>query len=435
MDTDSETVLTFPNEEKVPLSWRDDADHSAEFQKALKRSHTARQRPTCGCLWNGSPLEIVLRHLQSGRYIVACKADDGLKHEKDCAFHRSDPNESGQAAYVSGVIEEKDGITKIRLENSLKLRKGQARVTPKLPLQRDDRADAKQQRAMTPLGLLHLLWREARFNYWKPGFLGKRTQFVLSKHLEEVAQSIECGGIPLSEQFAMIQPKAWNKGRLFQERAKEVEKDRYFVIAAVIDEFSYNEQRGRWDIKLVGGLPAYGLFLSCNTPTYDRMMRSFQYPAQLLETPKVDRAGEVVGLFVLKVRTSEKSGRTNVNADVFSAGLMVTTDQFIPVESGLERQVAETLVQEQRVFEKPLRFDASEDLVFPDFKLLDTDHPRGFPMEVFGRSDEAYEMRREAKQKYYNEYYGQDKWWRWIASGSGRKEMPLFEPATKPAKL
>lgn len=43
----------------------------------------------------------------------------------------------------------------------------------------------------------------------------------------------------------------------------------------------------------------------------------------------------------------------------------------LPVDSGYEALIAEKLVAARRRFEKPLRFDAGDDAVFPDFWLRD----------------------------------------------------------------
>jgi hypothetical protein len=61
-----------------------------------------------------------------------------------------------------------------------------------------------------------------------------------------------------------------------------------------------------------------------------------------------------------------------------------------------------------------MRYDASEDDVHPDFILLDTDAEA--PLEVYGREDEAYEIRMEEKRIYYETHFAQGAWWCWNAA-------------------
>lgn len=49
-------------------------------------------------------------------------------------------------------------------------------------------------------------------------------------------------------------------------------------------------------------------------------------------------------------------------------------------------------------------------------------------MEVFGRVDEAYAARRAEKARYYDEVYGQARWWSWDAVASPDR-WPAFPPA------
>ncbi|KPH88483.1 hypothetical protein GLUCOINTEAF2_0203824 [Komagataeibacter intermedius AF2] len=106
---------------------------------------------------------------------------------------------------------------------------------------------------------------------------------------------------------------------------------------------------------------------------------------------------------------------------------------MLPFESSHELAVADALVAAGRAFEKPLRFDAEQDLVFPDFILQDTARSAGYPMEVFGRMDEAYAVRRARKESYYDATFGEGGWWSWDATTGSR--IPAFPPARKGATL
>ena len=122
----------------------------------------------------------------------------------------------------------------------------------------------------------------------------------------------------------------------------------------------------------------------------------------------------VFGLFVVTAARLLKGKYTGfIDAQVEDAALMTTTDQIIPVESRYEAQIAELPVAQRRTFEKPLRFDASADLVRPDFVLLDTLRANGFPMEVFGMAVADYLARRAEKEVEYATHFGDAGWWAW----------------------
>jgi len=100
---------------------------------------------------------------------------------------------------------------------------------------------------------------------------------------------------------------------------------------------------------------------------------------------------------------------------------MRVTDSWIPTSSSYEYELADKLVEQGRTFEKPLRFDAKEDVYFPDFLLKDvgTDD---YIMEVFGMSTPSYILQKQRKTEWYDKEYGKNGWWNWDATIT--KPMP-----------
>jgi hypothetical protein len=124
-----------------------------------------------------------------------------------------------------------------------------------------------------------------------------------------------------------------------------------------------------------------------------------------------------------------RQGGKGVYASVIDMALMSITAEFLPVESSYERTVADFLVMQGRSFMKPLCYQASADLVLPDFIFTDT--LREVPMEVFGRDDARYLQRKEEKSAHYDEQYGKSGWWSWDAASHGGNvsSVPSFPPA------
>jgi hypothetical protein len=127
-------------------------------------------------------------------------------------------------------------------------------------------------------------------------------------------------------------------------------------------------------------------------------------------------------MVIAGIQVSEK-GKLNW---VYGA-LMATNDNFIPVDSGHERAVADALIRQRREFAKPLRYTGNE-ATHPDFILTDT-QPE-VTMEVFGMDTPEYLHRKQQKVDYYRNE-GRSLWvWNAAQTGEG---MPAFPLATAAA--
>jgi hypothetical protein len=135
-------------------------------------------------------------------------------------------------------------------------------------------------------------------------------------------------------------------------------------------------------------------------------------------------AEDVLVLGMLILSSARKVGHFNV----VGGSLMRVTPQFIPIHSRYEALVAGALVEENRAFIKPLRYDARESEVFPDFLLLDAGD-RPLPMEIYGfTGSETYERRKLEKIAAYRS--GGQPFWQWdiAASGGNPGAWPAFPP-------
>lgn len=434
-DVSAETWISFSNGQKMPMAWRLDADRFRAFQARLKLAHGIRPRPHCDCRVDGRHLELQVVRRTTGdearpvvRFHLARMPQEGPRHQQACFFHEADPDQSGAAGYVAGVVgETQDGITLLRLTRSLSIpQKPEPDATAEYaPVAPDGRAGKATRRAMSPLGLLHLLWERAGLTRWHSNFRGKREPWNVAYRLEEAAQAIRCGRVALDEQLAIIVPGSHRRAAALLEATEASAGRRYQVLVGTIHTVDATKQL----IGLAGALPpACSLLLNCTAARITDLLARFPYAARLLAMAPDRRPARVVGLFVVKAVTFDGKHGPAVRADVELAGLMEVTADYVPVASSLEHQVAERLVREGRRFQKPLRYDAGEDLVFPDFILLDTGHSGGLPMEVFGRDDEAYQLRRREKERYYTETFGRTGWWHWVAAGPSATQMPALPP-------
>ena len=82
--------------------------------------------------------------------------------------------------------------------------------------------------------------------------------------------------------------------------------------------------------------------------------------------------------------------------EIDSASLMLTSEQWIPIEGVHELPLIDTLVAQQRRFIKPLRYDARSAAPFPNALLLDAG-PSPVPLHVASQFMAPRE--RDAKEK------------------------------------
>ncbi|MCJ8352920.1 DUF1173 family protein [Novacetimonas hansenii] len=178
---------------------------------------------------------------------------------------------------------------------------------------------------------------------------------------------------------------------------------------------------------LSGQRDGYRCFVTVPAAERNRLVRSHQLAAATLALPEAARQAHVAALLYVTARNigaPNSRWRGWIEAKVRTGALMTVSRSMLPFESSHELAVADALVAAGRAFEKPLRFDAERDLVFPDFILQDTVRSAGYPMEVFDRMDEAYAARRAGKENYYNMTFGVGGWWSWDATTGSR--MPPF---------
>jgi hypothetical protein len=316
-------------------------------------------------------------------------------------------------AYAKDVVEEgEDGQLRIRLFRGLKMLKpteasSEGVEAPKAP--------GVSKTAMTTLGLLHLLWQEARLNTWYPAMEGKRDAGLVSWALLKAAARVKAGRVCLSEVLLLPASKdserqKANEGRV--SRALE-ESLRAVVIAPLA---RYAEVNNTPSAKLLNLVAPFGIpFLYLNGQ-WARVQKRF----------KREISAWIAGENVMAIALVDlKPGNKHPQGTVLDVGLMQVSERWIPLDSSYEGIAEKRLREERRAFEKPMRFDAEEDVVFPDFWLLDTEGKR--PMEVFGMATPEYLARKDVKISHYDGKYGVDGWWYWNASDDPiGKNLPAF---------
>lgn len=421
------------------------ADKERFWQRVLKEAKEKGWVPLCRCYPNVASNELVVRrHSKQREYFVLARyPGQGPNHRPECRFYGARPELSGLQGYVEGVVTEtSDGFDiKLSLGNKVKdlatpTGGGDVanNVSPGLPKPR--------KAAMSLLGLLHLLFVLGRLNIWYSAMKGKRSWSVVARVLvEDAAEKIRCGAVRLNDMLLVGVRVEGRKdeggnpikdaGQPARERLKghnealvasASQDKRRVVMVGLLAGYAALTKDGaplpsRLSLRCWDGLP----FMNCDAADWTRAERRFEHAWAAWK-----RGEDVCVIAQLEpVPSGDK-----VRWKVVDLALQALSNGFLPVESEHEAVIANQLVAADRIFEKPLRYDADKGEVFPDFLLLDTETPQ-YPMEVFGRTDEAYEARAAEKTTYYKKHFD-GHWWCWRAA-TGEAAPPL--PPVRDARL
>lgn len=410
--------------------------YSSEFQTAdqfkdgwkrvLLMAH-GKADVRCTCPGSGERRLSIHSRSNSDRFHLARFPETGSEHSEDCVYYGVDPSMSGLGSYRRGVVQElDDGAVKIKLKVGLQQRATAAPeegdASSSAPPSMSATRPRSGQASMTLLGLLHFLWTQAGLHTWSPGMEGKRNLGVVHYHLMLSAMSTYAGRVRLAQNLLIATPTAAGQ-QAGHNKAKALEavtqRRRLVVIAPLAQHQEGMDGSSALPIAGFHGIPHLGLDDGIWASIERRFVRELD----------AWRAGN--SIIAVAQTDPPKSSAGNVRARVVEISLMQITRDWIPVDSGFEALIAEKLVAEKRRFEKPLRFDAGEDAVFPDFWLRDVSIP--IPLEVWGMSSTDYQARMREKTAHYDEAYGTGTWWAWNAAiGDPVPDLPQpeFRPST-----
>ncbi len=386
-------------------------------QAALRAAH-GHGLAYCACrddVQSRSGRALQIRHLSTD-FILARNANTGPAHADACPWFVEDHRNTGRGAYVEGVVAQDDhGTYRVRLKTALRKPEKKKRTEPRseAPAVRD-RAPGRTQRAMTQRGFLDFIWDITGLNIWAPSLATSRSVGVVLNAAASAASRVCVGRSSL-------------KGKV--ERCVALD-DRRFPPS--FRKWAFNGERAM----VFGLVRAYdGERLSCHYAEdsevelrLDAVVRahvetSFSRELSALKAPSAA---------VVALCTCDFSWRDATAGDRYAQGdivdvalLAVDATTFIPVASSYELVYTRHLVASGRAFRKPLRYDASEDDVFPDFVLSDV--TREFPIEVWGMDHASYRARRDAKAAYFDASCGRGGWASWDAVN--RQPFPSLPPA------
>lgn len=365
---------------RVNTEWRIGSENErSKYHSMLSRAHGSPAK--CLCNPNDSPVSI--RRIDIDRFTLAAFPNRGVEHDPEtCAFFDDGRGGGVESRYESAVKRRDDGSLSVSLAVPLGPPRSNVNVDEE---EREYRAAAHRPRVvrgkMTLLGLLYLVWEQARLNRWHSSFNGSRTPQRVEYWIESAAVDLHIARGVLADHMLYALPapsdgqvrRGW--ARLFAHR----DEKKALVVVGELELTGSLEQRWK------SVLARYGWKTTLSSELVQRVERSFRR--------ELNASGRIIFLAILR------PGRRETGVEHLV--LMQTSEEYIPVDSSHELAFARAAVEQERSFYKPLRLDGADRL--PDFILTDTQpHTE---CEVFGRDDADYLERAAEKKKNASLWY------------------------------
>ena len=319
----------------------------AAFAEAIAAAHAEHLRPRCLCLVGG--VEMYVARLGEG-FIVKRMPDTGSQHAPDCPSYEPPPEASGLGQVLGSAITEDPATGETTLKLAFAMSKIAGRST--MPTAGGDSDSVASSGTKLSLrGLLHYLWDQAELTRWQPGFAGKRTWGTVRRHLLLAAENKIARGDSLRsrlfipEVFTVDQRSAINARRMSQWSqaiASPGKPQHLMLLIAEVKEIVPARYGFRAVIKHVPD-QAFAL----DEPVYRRLGRRFE--------PELTLWGAADDIHMVVIATFSVS--TAGIPTIVELSLMPVTRQWLPVESGFEKQFVERLVGDARSFVKGLRYN------------------------------------------------------------------------------
>jgi hypothetical protein len=400
-------TVEFQIGDRFMSSWKSTLRHA----HAVKNDAVEGKKIQCQCNGTSTKIDHCLLEVREldGTYFLAKKRHTGTQHNDTCRFFQLDREKSGLKAYDKVAVDENGGIKvglglRMRDDEGLQVKPASSRLMV------DGQTSNSKHKTVSLLGLLHLLWDRVGLNYCKPNSIKLRANIAF--RLWKQASEIRIKRESFAKHLLMFDMRGKNDITL--DYAVKNNR-RLFVIAPLTAWVNEGiSESGELPIECPAGIPPLRLI----DDLWKTTCRSFRRTVDAWSN-----GAKIIAIAQIEPKQAMKG--FGYSCEVVGLALMRVTDYWLPVESSYERDIADELVVSGRRFIKPLRYDAGEDEVFPDFVLLDTNASSGTPMEVFGMTSKEYRERQARKTEYYNQTFGQTGWWSWIpAEEADHKPFP-----------
>ncbi len=399
------------------------------WQRSLQGAYVAGLVPECLC--SPAPVPMYIARL-GDTYVLKRRPKTGHLHHADCESHGGISDAAFRLYTAEAISERPDG--KVAHTLSVPLTTVE-HVNPEHTLDEvaaPPRPDTAARRpTMTLRGFMNLLWEEAGLCNWSPGMLGKRTLGLVYWRLREALVDRVIAGLDAQQRVYVPRTHAGPEAdvqtrREIGQRLDALDESagaNHRPILLILAELRSIIPTQRNAAVRLKGLPDD---MPIWTPPGSIERLRQQWPAAVDRFTRARGRPDQSGVSAPAANPNprlmllvgvQRSAQGNLQWRYGAA--LETTELWIPVDSGHEATVANLLVEQQRRFRKPLRYDGVA-AMFPDFIL--TDLQPETPMEIYGFSGEAYEERKRQKMADYQKLG--TPYWHWDLQASRRP--PLF---------
>ncbi|OZD60816.1 hypothetical protein CH263_20210 [Rhodococcus sp. 06-1059B-a] len=333
------------------------------FGQHLTAARAAKTRPLCACTAAGVPMYIA-RTATSG-LIVKRMPDTGSTHDPDCSSYEPPAELSGLAQVAGQAIDEQPDTTMLRLGFALSSGGGAA---PPPPSDTEPTVATADPAKLTLRGLLHYLWDEAGLTRWSANMTGRRNWAVVHHRLTAAAEGKTAKRAPLAASVYVPEPfRVSDKDDIIARRkhrfrefapAKGSRSQKLMLVVAEVKEFGPARFGHKAVLKQV---PDTALMIE--EKLFGKIGKTFAAALEMWES--------IEGSHLILAGTA-KVGPTGW-ASLEQVVLMCTTAQWIPVDTGAELELLDSLTGHDRSFVRSLRYNLPRTTPLAAATLTDTD--------------------------------------------------------------
>ena len=333
----------------------------SRFAANLAMAYSDKSRPCCLCLAPGAPMYVCRLH---DRFLVKRMPNTGSNHHPDCDSYAPPPELSGLGE-VAGAIQEDIDAGSTALKVDFKLSRLGSRS---LPISSGSDADSVRTDGsrLTLRGTLHFLWDQAQLNRWMPGMAGKRSWYVVRKHLLLAAANKTAKGSALTD--VLFIPESFSvehKGEIESRRVAKLARTAMVTkgghqLMLLVGEVKAIEP-ARYGHKLtIKHLPDMTFLLADDL--HKRMVKRFEHELALWSED------ESTHLLTIATFGLNPAGVASLE----EVCLVPSTANWIPIEHHADAHLLDELTRTGRRFTKGLRYNLAGDRPLASVVLSDT---------------------------------------------------------------
>jgi hypothetical protein len=332
-----------------------------QLQAALERIYDTPERPRCMCVRGGVEMYIAKHRL----FVVKRMPESGNQHDPLCPSYEPELTQSGLGELLNGAVVNRAPDV-VELNVAFPLSRFQ-RGTTLSPERTPPGEVAAQRQRMSLKAVMHFLLERDGMNRWHPAMEGRRNQGVLHKYVSEAAEEIVTKGVKLAERLYVPEPfNDEKKSEIAERRRSKLAVLRspggpQINMALVLGEFKTSEAVSSGRRIWIRHMPDAPLLVDAKS--WQRIERVYGsvFEARDADTTQKPRV-LMCGLIYAKREHTYQ---------VDTASLMLTSNEWIPIEGVHELELVSALIRQRRCFIKPLRYDAKSAAPFPNMLLLD----------------------------------------------------------------